>query len=91
MTISNYLKNIRKKVLRSKINLLFWKIYALLVALFLAVLMLENIFYFSLETRQKILFSTIFAASSIILVYLIYILIAHNDVIIKYKLSNIAL
>ena len=28
MTISNYLKNIRKKVLRSKINLFFWKIYA---------------------------------------------------------------
>ena len=91
MTISNYLKNIRKKVLRSKINLFFWKIYALLVALFLAVLMLENIFYFSLGTRQKILFSTIFAASSIILVYLIYILIAHNDVIKKYKLANIAL
>ena len=91
MTISNYLKNIRKKVLRSKINLFFWKIYALLVALFLAVLMLENIFYFSLGARQKILFSTIFAASSIIVIYLIYILIAHNDVIKKYKLSNIAL
>ena len=91
MTISNYLKNIRKKVLLSKINLFFWKIYALFVALFLAVLMLENVFYFSLETRQKILFSTIFAASSIILVYLIYILIAHNDVIKKYKLSTIAL
>ena len=91
MTISNYLKNIRKKVLRSKINLFFWKIYALFVALFLAVLMLENVFYFSLETRQKILFSTISAASSIILVYLIYILIAHNNVIKKYKLSTIAL
>ena len=91
MTIKNYLKSIRKKILFSKINLFFWKIYGLFVALFLIILLLENVFYFSPETRQNIFFFSVFTASSIIIVYLIYILIANNDFLKNYKLSTIAL
>jgi len=91
IAITHYLKRIRKKILFSKINLFFWKIYGLFISLFLTILMLENVFYLSLEVRKNILFFSTFTAASIILVYLIYILIANNDLINKYKLSTIAL
>ena len=91
MTITHYLKSIRKKILFSNLNVFFWRIYVLFIALFLFSLVLENIFYLSVEVRENILFLSTFSLSSIILVYLFYSILANNDLIKNYKLSTIAL
>ena len=87
MTITDYLKSIRKKILFSNLNVFFWSIYVLFIALFLFSLVLENIFYLSVEVRENILFLSTFSLSSIILVYLFYIILANNDLIKNYKFT----
>ncbi len=91
MGITNYLKSTRKKILFSNLNVFFWRIYVLFIALFLFTLILENIFYLSAEVRKNTLFLSTFSLSSIILVYLFYNILANNDLIKNYKLSTIAL
>ena len=91
MTLTDQLKSIRKKILFSNLSLFFWKIYGFSIVLFLGVLMLENIFYLSVEARKNFLFFSTFTALSCIIAYLVYIAIASRDLIGSYKLSTIAL
>ena len=91
MTLTDQLKSIRKKILFSNLSLFFWKIYGFSIVLFLGVLMLENIFYLSVEARKNFLFFSTFTAFSYIIAYLVYIAIASRDLIGSYKLSTIAL
>ena len=91
MTIVNYLKKARTRILFSNLILFFWKIYSFLIALFLIILMMESIFYLSPEVRSSFLLLSISTASLVILAYSIYIFIAANNFNKKYKLSSIAI
>jgi len=91
MTILNYLKKTRQKILLSNLILFFWRIYGFLVVSFFISLMLENIFYLSPETRSNILLISVSIISIAIIGYAIHSIIAACDLNKKYKLSSIAL
>ena len=90
-TITSSLNKIRAYILFSVLKLFLWRLYAFLIALFLSVIMIENVFYLTASMRRYILFLSNIILVVSILSYLIYGLMAMQNMIKRYRLNTIAL
>ena len=89
-SITEYLFIIRRKAIITDLKIIGWKIYTISLVFFVFALILENIFYLSVETRVITLgvFCTI---GLTLLIWLFVILFkTYNNSFKKYNLSNLA-
>ena len=88
--ITNYLFKVRRKAILSDLKLLSWKAYTTILFFFLFTLIIENIFYLSVEIRTGVLIILF----SILLIFFIWLSIVllkiYYNSFKKYNLSNLA-